>query len=1383
MPISSVLVALLLVLVVGVFSASPFGEQDVAYAQTPSTDSTLSNLALMYGSKNINLSPAFEKDETGYAATVSNRTSSLRIIATSNITGAQVQTYTGADADITAGGNGTGAIADGAILRSASSVPISTAGTVIGIKVTSIGNHPDNTPPAPSVSVYKITVTRLAAGLSSNAKLVATTGLSLETTTASDAITLSPGFDPDVENYTARVATGVTSVDVNATGAHDGARPVVTAESGRTVAPDTDIDNNTVDLAVSGLKVGANVITIKVTAEDLEATKTYSVRVTQAAANASDDARLSNLSLSSLTLSPAFDIARVSTMYEVNAPHRITQTIVTPTANHRGAKARVISPPDFNTSTTAHEVALGVGSTVIMIEVIAEDVGEPKIYQVTVTRAPAGASSNAKLVATSGLSLETTTASDAITLSPGFDPDVENYTARVATGVTSVDVNATGAHDGARPVVTAESGRTVAPDTDIDNNTVDLAVSGLKVGANVITIKVTAEDLVATKTYSVRVTQAAANTSDDARLSALMVGSESVNISGKGALSPGGTAAVDHMTGVANGVSSIAISANPNHSGAVVSIFSAAGNTTDAPINHTVGTPVGTDGMVDLSIGRNIVRIQVTAENGSAVRNYFVDIMRAPAGASSNAKLVATSGLSLETTTASGAITLSPGFDPDVENYTARVATGVTSVDVNATGAHDGARPVVTAESGRTVAPDTDIDNNTVDLAVSGLKVGANVITIKVTAEDLEATKTYSVRVTRASANASDDARLSALMVGSESVNISGKGALSPGGTAAVDHMTGVANGVSSIAISANPNHSGAVVSIFSAAGNTTDAPINHTVGTPVGTDGMVDLSVNRNVARIQVTAENGATVRNYFVEITRASAGASSNAKLADLMLSSVTLSPVFNGSTKMYSANVPVNITSTTVRAAAAEDDTTTSSVDEGATSVVIKSDPDDDIGNDLDTDNDHITSHSIDLSHGDNVITIVVTAADYVTMETYTVRVTRGVSDDATLSSLSLMTMPAEGTGEAIDLKDMDGMMAEFMADTMMYYATVDAGEMIEVMATASDSDATVSGDGAVSLDVGENTISVTVTAEDGTSQETYTVTVIVTAPSSDASLTSLSLMDGMGMDITLVAGVEAHWNTLDCPAMNDRVGADDQPDDMNSPYCRMYDGLDDEAKAVVDATYDEDPIEGFMSDINMYYASAANDVDMVTVSAMAMPGATVSGDVGAVSLDVGENTITVTVTAEDGTTMMTYRVMVTVLSSDATLESLTLSDITLSPPFDPATMEYTATVAYVESTTVEATPTHSGAMVDGTGEMSLAVGENVISVTVMAEDGTTEIYTVTVTVVARTLLDRYDIDDSNEIEKSEALTAVEDYLFNGTLTKEQVLDVINLYLFGE
>ena len=67
----------------------------------------------------------------------------------------------------------------------------------------------------------------------------------------------------------------------------------------------------------------------------------------------------------------------------------------------------------------------------------------------------------------------------------------------------------------------------------------------------------------------------------------------------------------------------------------------------------------------------------MTAENGSTVRNYIVEITRAPAGASSNAKL---DSLFADLTTAdNAAITLSPGFKPDIENYTARVANSVVS--------------------------------------------------------------------------------------------------------------------------------------------------------------------------------------------------------------------------------------------------------------------------------------------------------------------------------------------------------------------------------------------------------------------------------------------------------------------------------------------------------------------------------------------------------------------------------------------------------------------------------------------------------------------------------------------------------------------------------
>ena len=475
-------------------------------------------------------------------------------------------------------------------------------------------------------------------------------------------------------------------------------------------------------------------------------------------------------------------------------------------------------------------------------------------------------------------------------------------------------------------------------------------------------------------------------------------------------------------------------------------------------------------------------------------------------------------------------------------------------------------------------------------------------------------------------------------------MSVSDKGTIStdtaPASDAAADYRTGVGNGVNSIAITATQNHSGATVDIFSAAGTETDEAIAHDVGAHVGTDGMVDLPVGRNVVRIQVTAENGVAVRNYFLVITRASAGASSNAKLSDLTLTGITFSPAFNKDTMMYSADVPVNITSTTVTATAG----TTATAATNASSVVITSNTDDTLDPDLVTDDvdGNITSYTVNLSPGDNVITIVVTAKDYETTETYEVRIIRGESNNAYLSSLSLM----DSGGMAIDLMDMDGMVVDFASDTMMYYADVaNDVDMVTVSAMEMDPDASVSGTGEKSLVVGENTVEVTVTAEDGTMM-TYTV-MVDRDGSGDASLSSLSLMDSDGMAIELM--------------------------DM--------DGM------VVD----------FASDTMMYYASVANDVDMVTVSAMATHSRAMVSVDGADNLEAGENTVTVTVTAEDGT-MMTYTVMVTVASAPSSL------------------------------------------------------------------------------------FEQYDVNGNMEIDKDEALTAIDDYLFHGTITKEQMLDIVDFYLFG-
>ena len=86
-----------------------------------------------------------------------------------------------------------------------------------------------------------------------------------------------------------------------------------------------------------------------------------------------------------------------------------------------------------------------------------------------------------------------------------------------------------------------------------------------------------------------------------------------------------------------------------------------------------------------------------------------------------------------------------------------------------------------------------------------------------------------------------------------------------------------------------------------------------------------------------------------------------------------------------------------------------------------------------------------------------------------------------------------------------------------------------------------------------------------------------------------------------------------------------------------------------------------------------------------------------------------------------------------SSNASLSSLVISAGTLSPEFSAATKDYTAIVDYsCSSLAVTANPADSKASVTSvTGNDSLEVGENTVSVVVTAEDGSTSTYNIVVT----------------------------------------------------
>ena len=87
----------------------------------------------------------------------------------------------------------------------------------------------------------------------------------------------------------------------------------------------------------------------------------------------------------------------------------------------------------------------------------------------------------------------------------------------------------------------------------------------------------------------------------------------------------------------------------------------------------------------------------------------------------------------------------------------------------------------------------------------------------------------------------------------------------------------------------------------------------------------------------------------------------------------------------------------------------------------------------------------------------------------------------------------------------------------------------------------------------------------------------------------------------------------------------------------------------------------------------------------------------------------------------------------LSSDASLGSLSIDNVVLSPAFSPTVFNYTASVdRSVSSVSVKAAPANAKSQTTITGNDNLLVGENTISVKVTAEDGKTAVeYVIKIT----------------------------------------------------
>ena len=259
----------------------------------------------------------------------------------------------------------------------------------------------------------------------------------------------SINFNKDTTNYSVKVGSDVTSINVSASAEDSGAKVSGTGSK--------------------SLNYGDNKINVVVTAPSGDK-KTYTITVTRED-NRSKNNNLSSIKLSTGTLSPSFSSGR--TTYNVSVPFEVSSINVTATAEDAKAKVSVSG----GSSLKAGKV------TNVTIKVTAEN-GSVKTYTVKVTR---GKDPNAAEEKNSNNNLASLNLGQDITLNPKFNKNTTSYEVEVPYKIKNLEIEAI-AEDEAFAKVDI---------TGADN---------LQVGENEVKIVVTAEDG-KTKEYIIKVTR------------------------------------------------------------------------------------------------------------------------------------------------------------------------------------------------------------------------------------------------------------------------------------------------------------------------------------------------------------------------------------------------------------------------------------------------------------------------------------------------------------------------------------------------------------------------------------------------------------------------------------------------------------------------------------------------------------------------------------------------------------------------------------------------------------------------------------------------------------------------------------------------------------
>jgi hypothetical protein len=151
--------------------------------------------------------------------------------------------------------------------------------------------------------------------------------------------------------------------------------------------------------------------------------------------------------------------------------------------------------------------------------------------------------------------------------------------------------------------------------------------------------------------------------------------------------------------------------------------------------------------------------------------------------------------------------------------------------------------------------------------------------------------------------------------------------------------------------------------------------------------------------------------------------------------------------------------------------------------------------------------------------------------------------------------------------------------------------------------------------------------------------------------------------------------------------------------------------------------------FQKTITQYNIIVGNDVNQISINAIAEDSNAKVAITGNTNLKTGVNQIKIVVTAQDGKTTKTYNIEATKTENpdlaNANLENLAIENVTLEPEFSQDITQYNAIIGSdVDSIHILAVPQIEGATVEITGADNIQFGDNLIKIKVTAKDGVTD-----------------------------------------------------------